>query len=315
MGDEPDADQRLDAEIPPSGAASRGRYSGAGGGWRVEVGGFTTLRGIVGCAHEGMDGRGPIRARHHGGAQIDGIHISEHLVLVAALGIDSEGIKHPLGLMEGATEHSAVVQALIDDLIERGLDPDVPRLFIIDGSKALAKAIRRNFGRHTPIQRCQIHKARNIMERLSPALHASVRRVLRQAWELDDAEKAEKLIRNLARRLEHDAPGVSKSILEGLDEILTVSRLGLPAELRRSLACTNIIENMMSTVRRVTRNVKRWSSPSMALRWTAAAMHEAKKGFRKLKAFRQLPGLRAALAAHYEKQTNNRAVAQIEKAA
>ena len=163
--------------------------------------------------------------------QIDGIHISEHLVLVAALGIDSEGIKHPLGLMEGATEHSAVVQALIDDLIERGLDPALPRLFIIDGLKALAKAIRRSFGRHTPIQRCQIHKARNIMERLSPALHASVRRALRQAWELDDAEKAEKLIRNLAQRLERDAPGVSKSILEGLDEILTVSRLGLPAEL------------------------------------------------------------------------------------
>ena len=247
--------------------------------------------------------------------QIDGIHISEHLVLVAALGIDSEGFKHPLGLMEGATEHSAVVQALIDDLIERGLDPAVPRLFIIDGSKALAKAIRRSFGRHTPIQRCQIHKARNIMERLSPALHASVRRALRQAWELDDAAKAEKLIRNLAQRLERDAPGVSKSILEGLDEILTVSRLGLPAELRRSLACTNIIENMMGTVRRVTRNVKRWSSPSMALRWTAAAMHEAKKGFRRLKAFRQLPALRAALAAHYEKETNSHAVAQNAKAA
>ena len=173
--------------------------------------------------------------------------------------------------MEGATEHSAVVQALIDDLIERGLDPAVPRLFIIDGSKALAKAIRRSFGRHTPIQRCQIHKARNIMERLSPALHASVRRVLRQAWELDDAAKAEKLIRNLAQRLERDAPGVSKSILEGLDEILTVTRLGLPAELRRSLACTNIIENVMGTVRRVTRNVKRWRSASMAMRWTAAA--------------------------------------------
>src|ERR1700687_1208757 len=232
-----------------------------------------------------------------------------------ALGIDSEGFKHPLGLMEGATEHSAVVQALIDDLIERGLDPAVPRLFIIDGSKALAKAIRRSFGRHTPIQRCQIHKARNIMERLSPALHASVRRALRQAWELDDAAKAEKLIRNLAQRLERDAPGVSKSILEGLDEILTVSRLGLPAELRRSLACTNIIENMMGTVRRVTRNVKRWSSPSMALRWTAAAMHEAKKGFRRLKAYKQLPALRVALAAHYEKETNNRALVQTAKAA
>ena len=117
--------------------------------------------------------------------------------------------------MEGATENTAVVQALIDNLIERGLDPAVPRLFIIDGSKALSKAIRRSFGRHALIQRCQIHKARNIMERLPKPLHASVRRVLRQAWELNDAEKAEKLIRNLARRLERDAPGVSASILEG----------------------------------------------------------------------------------------------------
>jgi len=125
-----------------------------------------------------------------------------------------------------------VVQALIDDLIERGLNPAVPRLFIIDGSKALAKAIRHSFGRHTPIQRCQIHKARNIMERLSPALHASVRRALRQAWELDDAAKAEKLIRNLAQRLERDAPGVSKSILEGLDEILSCCRFdGHPVKL------------------------------------------------------------------------------------
>jgi transposase-like protein len=139
--------------------------------------------------------------------QIDGIHITEHLVLVAAIGIDGEGIKHPLGLMEGATENASVAQALIDNLVERGLDPTRRRLFIIDGSKALCKAIRRTFGRHTPIQRCQIHKARNIMDRLAPPLHASVRRVLRQAWEMDDAEKAEKLIRNLARRLEHDAPG------------------------------------------------------------------------------------------------------------
>ena len=247
--------------------------------------------------------------------QIDGIHITEHLVLVAAIGIDGEGVKHPLGLIEGATEHGAVVQALIDDLVERGLDPTVPRLFIIDGSKALAKAIRRSFGRQTPIQRCQIHKARNIMERLSPALHASVRRALRQAWELDDAEKAEKLIRNLARRLEHEAPGVSKSILEGLDEILTVSRLGLPTALRRSLACTNIIENMMGTVRQVSRNVKRWQSASMALRWTAAAMLEAKKGFRRLKAYKQLPALRTALAAHYERASNNSALAQKVKAA
>jgi len=247
--------------------------------------------------------------------QIDGIHISDDLVLVAAIGIDGEGVKHPLGLIEGATENAAVVQALIDSLVERGLDPAIPRLFIIDGAKALSKAIRRTFGRHTPIQRCQIHKARNIIERLPPSQHAAVRRVLRQAWEWDDADKAEKLIRNLARRLEYEAPGVSGSILEGLDEMLTVTRLGLPTNLRRALACTNIIENVMGTVRQVCRNVKRWRSASMALRWTAAAMLEAKKGFRKLKAYKQLPALRMALKVHYEKESNNQALAQQAKAA
>jgi putative transposase len=144
--------------------------------------------------------------------QIDGIHIKDDLALVAALGIDGEGVKHPLALMEGATENAAVVQALIDNLIERGLDPAAPRLFIIDGAKALSKAIRRTFGRYAFIQRCQIHKARNILDRLPPALHPSVRKVLRQAWELDDASKAEQLIRNLARRLESERPGISASI-------------------------------------------------------------------------------------------------------
>ena len=247
--------------------------------------------------------------------QIDGIHVAEDVVLLAAIGIDGEGVKHPLGLLEGATENAAVVQALLDDLVGRGLDPAACRLFIVDGSKALTKAIRRTFGRDTPIQRCQIHKARNITERLPKDLHASVRRTLRQAWELDDAAKAERLIRNLARTLEHRAPGVSGAILEGLDEILTVVRLQLPKELRRSLACTNIIENVMGSVRRVCRNVKRWRSTGMALRWTAAAMLEAAKGFRKLKAKSQLPLLRAALAAHRAKTITDGAVAQETRAA
>ena len=247
--------------------------------------------------------------------QIDGIHMTGDLVLVAAIGIDGEGVKHPLGIIEGATENAAVVQALIDNLVERGLDPKVPRLFIIDGAKALAKAIRQSFGHNAAIQRCQIHKARNIMERLPKPLHAAVRRALRQAWELDDADKAEKLIRNLARRLEHDAPGVSASILEGLDEILTVSRLRLPSDLRRSLACTNIVENVMGTVRRVCRNVKRWRSASMALRWTAAAMQEAAKGFRRLKAHKHLPALRAALAAHQQRGSTHGVLARQANAA
>jgi transposase-like protein len=198
--------------------------------------------------------------------QIDGLHIEKDLVLVAAVGIDGEGVKHPLAVIEGATENAATVQALLDNLVGRGLDPSVCRLFIVDGAKALTKALRRTFGRHTPIQRCQVHKARNILERLPKHLHAGVRKVLRQAWELDDAEKAQRLIENLARRLDHEAPGAAASIREGMDEMLTVIRLGLPTELRRSLACTNIIENMMGTIRRVCRNVKRWRDTKMALR-------------------------------------------------
>jgi transposase-like protein len=247
--------------------------------------------------------------------QIDGVHIGRDLVLVGALGIDAAGHKHPLGLIEGATENAAVVQALVDNLIERGLDPQVCRLFIVDGAKALSKVIRKTFGAHTPIQRCQIHKARNVIERLPRSLHASVRRTLRQAWELDDADKAERLLRNLARRLQPEAPGAATSILEGLDEMLTVSRLRLPAPLRRSLACTNAIENMMGTVRRVSGNVKRWRNASMALRWTAAGMLEAKKGFRRLKAYKQLPALKAALLAHQAKHASTNKLEENRQAA
>src|SRR6201993_5188696 len=244
--------------------------------------------------------------------QIDGLHLGDDLVLVAAIGVDGDGNKHPLALVEGATENAATVQALLDNLVSRGLDPTVPRLFIADGAKALSKAIRRTFGSAAAIQRCQIHKARNIMERLPKEHHAATRRALRQAWELDDADKAEKLIRNLARRLDQQWPGVAASILEGRDEILTVVRLKLP--LRRSLACTNIAENMMGTIRRVTRNVKRWRDAGMALRWVAAGMIEANKGFRRLKAYKQLSVLRAALQAHHDRMTT-RPVAHVTRAA
>jgi putative transposase len=218
----------------------------------------------------------------------------------------------------GATENAATVRALIDNLVERGLDPAAPRLFIIDGSKSLSKAIRATFGRDAAIQRRQIHKARRATSWTACPSRCTrkVRRVLRQAWEMDDAGKAEQLLRALARRLERDWEGVSASILEGLDEMLTVTRLGLPAELRRSLACTNIIENLMGTVRRVCRNVKYWRSPSMDLRWTGAAMQEAAKGFRRLKAHKQLPLLKEAPAKHKAKAApSNEHLAHTAKAA
>ena len=246
--------------------------------------------------------------------QIDGLHVGDH-VLMAAIGVDGNGDKHVLAVVEGATENTVVVQALIDNLLARGLDPTLPRLFIVDGAKALSKAIRNTFGVAAAIQRCQVHKGRNIIERLPQHLHASVKKALRQAWDQDDANKAERLLRNLVRRLEHEEPGVSGSILEGLDEILTVIRLGLPHELRRSLACTNIVESAPGTVRQVTRNVKRWRHAEMALRWTAAGLLEAQKTFRRLKACRQLPILRNALQEHLRKAQADSAIETIMKAA
>jgi transposase-like protein len=207
--------------------------------------------------------------------QIDGIHLAEDLPedllkdlpLVAAVGIDGEGRKLSLGLIEGATENAAVVQALLDGLAKRGLDPPVPRLSSSTG--------RRRCRGDPPELRArdadpalQVHKARNILDRLPRHLHASTRRVPQQTWDLDDAERAETLLCNLPRSLEREAPGLAGVILEGLDEILTVVRLGLPKERRRSLACTNIIETIMGSVRRVCRNVTRWRDASLALCWT-----------------------------------------------
>ena len=191
----------------------------------------------------------------------------------------------------------------------------MPRLFIVDGAKALSRAVRATFGGFALIQRCQVHKGRNIIERLDPALHAGVKKVLRQAWDSPTAEQAERVLRNLARRLDHDAPGVSASIHEGLDEMLTVIRLGLPDQLRRSLGCTNAIESLMAVLRQVCRNVKRWRDARMALRWTGTAMLEAEKSFRRLKAHKQLPILRAALLRHQQALLGDQPIASKNLAA
>lgn len=246
--------------------------------------------------------------------QIDGLRVGDH-VLVAAIGIDGAGDKHVLAVALGATENAAVVKALLADLIERGLQPDIARLFIVDGAKALSRAVRDTFGGFALIQRCQVHKGRNIIERLDPSLHAGVKKVLRQAWDSSTAEQAERVLRNLARRLDHDAPGVSASIHEGLDEMLTVIRLGLPDQLRRSLGCTNAIESLMAVLRQVCSNVKRWRDARMALRWTGTAMLEAERSFRRLKAHKQLPVLRAALLRHQQALLGDQPIASKNLAA
>ena len=291
-----------------------GDLAKARGGRHLEVGRFPALCGAVTQEDEGLARLGSLGTRPASHPDRRSA-CRRPCVLMAAIGADGNGDKHVLAVVEGATENTVVVQALIDNLLARGLDPTLPRLFIVDGAKALSKAIRNTFGVAAAIQRCQVHKGRNIIERLPQHLHASVKKALRQAWDQDDANKAERLLRNLVRRLEHEEPGVSGSILEGLDEILTVIRLGLPHELRRSLACTNIVENALGTVRQVTRNVKRWRHAEMALRWTAAGLLEAQKTFRLLKAYRQLPILRNALQEHLRKAQADSAIETIMKAA
>lgn len=228
---------------------------------------------------------------------IDGIILGGeggHHVLTA-LGVDEEGTKHVLGMREGASENAAVVKALLEDLVERGIKPGVQRLFIIDGSKALRAGIDAVYGPDQPVQRCRIHKIRNVQGHLpeNKARYATL--VLRAAFRMEDHIKAMGKIRDLARELEEEWPSASSSLLEGLEEMFTVNRLGLPASLRRCLATTNIIESPQSTVRRLTHKVDHWRDGSMALRWNAVSFLEAEKTMRKIGGCQQVWMLGAAL--------------------
>ena len=228
---------------------------------------------------------------------IDGVHFGEHVVL-AAVGVDERGHKHVLGLREGATENAAAVKALLADLVERGLDTGRALLVVIDGAKALHKAVAEVFGRRALIQRCREHKKRNVTDALPERLRVGVRSAMVQAYASGDAKRARRLLENLARQLEHQHPGAAASLREGLEETLTVMRLELPENLERVLSSTNLIENLFSRVREIGRRVKRWQSGTMVLRWTAAGVIEAERGFRKLAGHRALPTLVAALRAH-----------------
>jgi transposase-like protein len=225
---------------------------------------------------------------------IDGIILGKHHVLTA-LGVDDQGTKHVLGMREGASENGAVVKALLEDLVERGIRPGVKRLFIIDGSKALRAGIDAVYGADQPVQRCRIHKIRNVQGHLPEGKARYATLVLRAAFKMEDHQKAIGKIKDLARELEEEWPGASGSLLEGLDELFTVNRLGLPASLRRCLCTTNIIESPQSTVRRLTRKVDRWRDGKMALRWAAASFTEAEKTMRKIGGHGQLWMLTTAL--------------------
>lgn len=225
---------------------------------------------------------------------IDGIDLGGHHVLTA-LGVDDEGKKHVLGMREGASENAAVVKGLLEDLVQRGIAPGVQRLFIIDGSKALRAGIDAVYGADQPVQRCRIHKIRNVQGHLpeSKARYATL--VLRAAFRMEDHVRAMGKIKDLARELEDEWPSASSSLREGLEELFTVNRLGLPPSLRRGLATTNIIESPQSTVRRLTHKVDRWRDGSMALRWAAASFVEAEKTMRRIGGCGQIWMLAAAL--------------------
>jgi putative transposase len=224
---------------------------------------------------------------------IDGVHFAESCCIVA-LGIDIDGNKHPLALVEGSTENATLVTDLLVDLRERGLDVTRPMLVGLDGSKALRKAVLDVLD-HPVIQRCQLHKIRNVKDHLPQRLRSSVGRKMTDAYHAPSALDAEAELLALAKELDRTHPGAAASLREGLHETLTVLRLGVPPTLARTLRSTNCIESMISVCREHAGNVKRWRDGQMALRWCAAGMVEAGKQFRRVNGHLHLPTLRVAL--------------------
>jgi putative transposase len=224
---------------------------------------------------------------------IDGVHFAESCCVVA-LGIGIDGNKHPLALVEGSTENATLVCGLLVDLRGRGLDVTRPMLVGVDGSKALRRAVLDVLD-HPVIQRCQLHKIRNVKDHLPQRLRASVGRRMTDAYHADSALEAEAALLALATELDRTHLSAAASLREGLDETLTVLRLGVPPTLARTLRSTNAIESMISVCREHASNVKRWRDGQMALRWCAAGMIEAGKQFRRVNGHLHLPALRAAL--------------------
>jgi transposase-like protein len=226
---------------------------------------------------------------------IDGIEIGKHAVIIA-LGVTEDGTKVPLGVWCGSTENHVVATALLQNLIERGLRVDAPLLFIIDGGKGLRKALSDVFGDRAIVQRCQVHKARNVRDHLPEERRAYVRQQMRNAYKSKSAKTAKMMLGQLASWLEANGEdSAAASLREGLDETLTVLRLGLPTTLCRTFSTTNAIENMNGTIRRVNRNVKRWQGETMIRRWVALGVAEAQRGFRRVKGHAQMKSLIAAL--------------------
>jgi putative transposase len=232
---------------------------------------------------------------------IDGIVVAKRSVIVV-LGVDDEGKKYPLGLRLGSTENATVCAELLQELLERGLSVQSRMLFVIDGAKGIRKAVIDVFGTNTLIQRCRNHKLRNVRDHLAKHRHAYVMRAMREAYQSQTAETARKHLKTLLSWLESNGESkAASSLREGLEETLTVHKLRLPQSLRSCLGTTNLIENLMGTIRRTCRNVKRWKNGDMVTRWTALAISTAQRKFRRIQGYRDL----ALLIAELDKRTGN----------
>jgi transposase-like protein len=226
---------------------------------------------------------------------IDSQHLSDECITVA-VGIDKQGQKHVLGLWQGATENTTVVRALLEDLVERGLPTEEKLLIVIDGAKALRKAVRQVLG-DVPVQRCRVHKQRNVVEHLPEDKQAQAVWRLRSAWAQEDAREAEKQLKQTVKWLEEINPMAARSLEEGLEETLTLHRLGVNVALRTALSSTNAIESCFSRTGGLMHRVKRWRKGDMRLRWAATMLLVAEQGFRRIKGYRHLVELGKALQA------------------
>jgi transposase-like protein len=228
---------------------------------------------------------------------LDGLEIAERTHVVA-LGITTDGVKIPLGLWEGSTENATLARALLADLVDRGLDPEQAILFVIDGAKALRRAIKDVFGEHALVHRCHRHKERNVTDLLPERDRATVRARIRAAWSLTDPLLAEQRLQLLVGEIEQTWPDAAGSLREGIDDTLTLMRLGITGSLATTLSSTNPCESMIEIVRHTQRNVKRWQDGDMRKRWTAAGMLVAEQQFRRIIGYRDLAKLVIAIERH-----------------
>jgi putative transposase len=234
---------------------------------------------------------------------LDGEHLAERCVVVA-LAITAEGTKKPVGLWDGSTENKTVVRALLADLVERGLKFDDGLLVVLDGAKALAAGVREVFGAKALIQRCTLHKRRNVADHLPDNQKAWVDAKLVKAFGHPDPDTGLRNAKSLAGQLDKNYPSAAASLREGLDEMFTAARLGIDGRLAKTLTTSNPVESMISIARTTNRNVTRWRDGQMVLRWTAAGMLNAERSFRRIKGYKQMPQLVDALHRHAHRNTD-----------